>query len=139
RLLQLDSVQGLVRLLREEELPDGTLTLRYQFVHVLYQNALYAAVPVSRRAEWSARVAQALLRHHGNQNAVIASEAALLFEKARDWARAAECFYFAARSPLRLHGHREAAVLARRGLEVLTRLPETPDRARQEARLQFTL
>jgi len=84
-------------------------------------------------------VATALLAHHGSQNAVVASEAAMLFEKARDWTRAAECFYLAARNPLRLHAHRESAVLARCGLEMLARLPETPERARQEARLQFAL
>lgn len=139
RLEHLDRVHGLVRLVREVELPDGTLTLRYRFVHVLYQNSLYASVPPSRRAEWSAAVAHALLAHHGNQNAVIASEAALLFKKARAWAKAAECFDLAARYPLRLHAHREAAVLARSGLEMLERLPETPERASQEARLQFAL
>lgn len=139
RLELLDRVHGLVRLVREQEFPDGTLTLRYRFVHVLYQNALYAAVPPSRRAEWSEAVAHALLAHHGSQNAVVASEAALLFEKARAWAQAAECFYLAARNPLRMHAHREAAVLARCGLEMLARLPESPDRARQEARLQFAL
>ncbi len=139
RLELLDRVHGLVRLVREQELPDGTLTLRYRFVHVLYQNCLYTAVRPSRRAEWSAAVAQALLTHHGSQNAVVASEAALLFEKARDWAQAAECFYLAARNPLRQHAHREAAVLARRGLEMLSRIPEMPDCARQEARLQFAL
>lgn len=139
RLDLLDRVHGLVLLVREHELPDGTLTLRYRFVHVLYQNTLYAAVPPSRRSEWSAAVANALLAHHGNQNAVIANEAALLFEKARAWMQAAECFYLAARCPLRSHAHREAAVLTRRGLDMLARLPETPDRARQEARLQFAL
>jgi serine/threonine protein kinase/tetratricopeptide (TPR) repeat protein len=139
RLELLDRVHGLVRLVRELEFPDGTLTLRYRFVHVLYQNSLYEAVPPSRRAEWSAAVANALLAHYGRQNAVVASEAALLFQKARSWAQAAECFYLAARYPLRLHAHREAAVLARCGLEMLARLPETPERARQEVRLQFAL
>jgi hypothetical protein len=138
RLKLLDCVRGLVVLVREQELPDGTITLRYRFVHVLYQNSLYAGVPPSRRAEWSAAVAEALLVHHGNHNAIVASEAALLFEKARFWMRAAECFYLAARNPLRLYAHRETAVLAGRGLEMLARLPDTPDRARQEARLQFT-
>jgi tetratricopeptide (TPR) repeat protein len=139
RLEVLDRVHGLLCLVREQEFPDGTLTLRYRFVHVLYQNSLYAAVPPARRAEWSSAVAKALLAHHGSENAVIASEAALLFEKARDWARAAECFELAARNPLRLHAHRETAVLARCGLETLDRLPESPDRSRQEARLQFAL
>src|SRR6185295_2271708 len=73
RLERLDRVRGLVRLVREQEFPDGTPTLRYRFVHVLYQNTLYADIPPSRRAEWSAAVAQALLDRYGRQNAVIAS------------------------------------------------------------------
>ncbi|MBS0263488.1 MAG: protein kinase [Planctomycetes bacterium] len=139
RLALLERTSGLVLLVREQEFPDGTVTLRYRFVHVLYQNSLYGALSPSRRAEWSAAVAEALLAHHGEQSAVVASEAALLFEKARNWMRAAEGFYLAARNPFRLHAHRETAVLARRGLEMLLRLPETPERARQEARLQFVL
>src|SRR5262249_17809821 len=59
RLEALDRVHALVRLRREHELPDGTLTLRYQFVHVLYQNALHAALQPARRASWSAAVAKA--------------------------------------------------------------------------------
>lgn len=139
RLEYLERVHGLVCLVRELEFPDGTLTLRYRFVHVLYQNSLDAAAPPSRRSQWSAAVARALLSHHGKQNAVIASEAALLFEKARAWALAAECFYLAVRYPLCLHAHKEAAVLARRGLEMLARLPDSPERALQEVRLQFAL
>src|SRR5262249_57550006 len=58
RLEVLDRVHGLVALRREQEFPDGTLVLRYQFVHVLYQNTLYAALPPTRRAAWSAAAAE---------------------------------------------------------------------------------
>jgi len=40
----LERVHFMVRLIREQTFPDRTLTLRYGFVHVLYQNALYAAL-----------------------------------------------------------------------------------------------
>ena len=60
RLEVLERVHGLVRLRREQEFPDGTLVLRYHFVHVLYQNALYAALQPTRRAAYSAAVARAL-------------------------------------------------------------------------------
>lgn len=139
RLAELDRVQGLVRLMREIEFPDGSVSLRYRFVHVLYQNVLYAAISPSRRAEWSARIAERLLAGHGKKAALVASELAFLFESARDWARAAEYFYLAAKYPLRLRAHSDAAALARRGLQVLQKLPESPDRARQEVRLQFAL
>ena len=42
----------------EHEFPDRTLTLRYGFVHVLYQNALYASLRPTRRAALSAAVAR---------------------------------------------------------------------------------
>jgi hypothetical protein len=67
RLEALDRVHGLVRLRREQEFPDGTLSLRYQFVHSLYQNALFAGLQPTRRKAWSAAAAQALLHHHGGQ------------------------------------------------------------------------
>jgi adenylate cyclase len=136
QLEALDRVHGLVRLRREQEFPDGTLVLRYQFVHVLYQNALFEALQPARRASYSAAVARALLDHYGEQSAAIAGELALLLEAARDWGRAVEFFLLAAQNAARVHAHREAAALACQGLELLPRLPETPDRARTEVRLQ---
>ena len=50
QLERLERVHALVRLVGEHEFPDRTLTLRYRFVHVLYQNALYASLRPTRRA-----------------------------------------------------------------------------------------
>jgi predicted ATPase len=138
RLEALDRIHALVRLRREQEFPDGTLVLRYHFVHVLYQNALYDALQPTRRASYSAAVARTLLDHYGEQSAAIAGELALLLEAARDWERAVEFFLVAARNAARVHAHREAVALARQGLELLPRLPETHERARKELRLQVT-
>src|SRR5262249_19720798 len=71
RLDVLDRVHGLVRLVREQEFPDGTLTLRYRFVHVLYQNALYTSIRPTRKAEWSAAPAHALAAHYGDHNSAV--------------------------------------------------------------------
>jgi hypothetical protein len=75
----LERVHGLVRLVRELELPDRTLTLRYRFVHVFYQKALYASLRPTRRAALSAAVARALVGHYGEKNALVAAELALLW------------------------------------------------------------
>ena len=139
RLQALDSIHGLVRLTAEQELPDGTLTQRYQFVHVLYQNALYASLTPRRRSSLSAAVAQALLGHYGDQSPAVASKLAFLFESARDWSHAAEYFLLAAENAARLFANEETITLARRGLEMLKRLPDTTERARQELRLQIML
>src|SRR5262249_18137130 len=69
----------------------------------------------------------------------VAGELALLFEAARDWSRAAGYFLLAAQHAVRGFATQEAAGLARRGLEALHKLPDTPERARQELPLQITL
>jgi predicted ATPase len=139
RLQALDTIHGLVRLTAEQELPDGALTQRYQFVHVLYQNALYASLTPRRRSSLSAAVAQALLGHYGDQSPSVGSKLAFLFESARDWSPAADYFLLAAENAARLFANEETITLARRGLEMLKRLPDTTERARQELRLQIML
>jgi hypothetical protein len=123
RLEALDRVHGLVRRRREQPFPDGTLTLRYQFVHVLYQNTLYAALQPTRRAAWSAAAAQALLGHYGEQSAAAAAELALLFEAARDYAQAADYFLLASQNAARISANQEAVALARRAIGNADKLP----------------
>jgi hypothetical protein len=126
RLDELDRVHGVVRRKQELELPNGSLTLRYQFVHVLYQNTLDAALQPSRRAAWSAAVARALLHFHRDQSSSLASELALLFEAGREPVLAIDHFVQAAHNAIRVYAFQEAAALARRGLELLAKLPDTP-------------
>jgi predicted ATPase len=139
RLADLDRRHALVRLLREHDLPDRTHTLRYSFVHALYQNALYAALAPARKATWSAAAARSLLGHYGEKRLEVATELALLFEAARDPAQAATHFLHAAENAVRVHASREAVVLARRGLALLQTLPDTPDRAGKERALLLAL
>jgi predicted ATPase len=139
RLEVLDRVHALVRRLREHTFPDGTLTVRYGFVHLLYQNAFYAALQPTRRVALSAAVAEALLGHHRGQGSAVAAELALLFKSARDFGRAADHFLIAARNAAEVYAHQEAVELARRGLELLRQTPDTPERDRRELRLQLTL
>jgi predicted ATPase len=139
RLDVLERVHIMVRLVREQTFPDRTLSLRYGFVHVLYQNALYAALQPTRKAAWSAAAARALLDHYGEKSAGLAAELAMLFEAARDHERAADYYLVAAENAARIFAHHEAVALARRGLTLLPTLPDTPERARRELPLQVTL
>src|SRR5262249_27359674 len=139
RLDELDLVHAFVRMVREQEFPDRTLTLRYRFVHVLYQNDLFSSLRPTRRASLSAAVAEALLQYYGEKSRDVASELALLLEAARDFARAADYFLMAAQNAVRVCANQEALVLARRGLELLASLPDTPERGRKELALQITL
>jgi predicted ATPase len=139
RLDVLERVHCMVRRVREQTFPDQTLSLRYGFVHVLYQNALYATLQPTRKAAWSRAAAQALVGHHGEASTALAAELAGLFEVGRDAARAADYYLAAAENAARIFAHSEAIVLARRGLAVVGTLPDTLDRARCELPLQLAL
>ncbi len=139
RLDALERIHGLLRRLREQELPDRTLTVRYQFVHVLHQDALYGSLTPGRKTSLSGAIAVALEAHYGERNPEIASELALLLSAARDFIRAAEAFLLAAQSALRLFANHEAIALARRGLALLDAVPETSQRDHLELRLQTVL
>src|SRR5262249_11443947 len=83
RLEALARVHGLVRLRREQGLPDGTLSLRYRFVHVLYQNALYACLQPSRRVAWSAAAARGPQAHRRPPDPALAGPLSPLSSTAR--------------------------------------------------------
>jgi hypothetical protein len=100
RLEILDRVYAFIRAQGEVTLPDGTAAVRCRFVHVLYQNALYALVRATRRSSLSAMVANALIQFHGSENTSIAAELAVLLEVARD-RRAARYFLLASQNALR--------------------------------------
>lgn len=50
QLHALEADHHFIQLVEEREFPDHTLTLRYRFVHVLYQNELYASLTATKRA-----------------------------------------------------------------------------------------
>jgi predicted ATPase len=138
QLERLDRVHGLVRLSWEDEFADGTLTQRYAFVHALYQQVLYTGLQPSRRAALGTSLATALDRHQGESN-LAPAELACLYEVGRDFLRAARNFWIAAQNAATVFAHREATVLARRGLGLLDCLAETPERNELELPLQTTL
>jgi adenylate cyclase len=139
RLDTLERVHAFIALVGEHEFPDCTPTVRYRFVHVLYQNALYASLRPTRRALLSGRMAAALIAYHGEQPRPIASQLAVLFEVARQFPQAAQYFHLAAQRAADASGHAEAVMLARRGLEALARVPHTRARDHQELLLQTLL
>jgi predicted ATPase/predicted Ser/Thr protein kinase len=139
RLEKLERVHAFVRLIGEKEFPDHSLTLRYRFVHVLYQNALYGLLRPTRRIALSSAMARALLFFYGEKSASVASELAHLFSIAREFAQATDYFLIAARDAAEVFAFEEAAALARRGLEMLRMTPETPQRAQIEMSLHLIL
>ena len=139
RLEKLERVFAFVKLASEAEFPNRTLTLKYRFVHVLYQNALYAGLRATRRTTLSRDVALALEGCYGERKSSVANELALLWEAAREYAHAADYSVQAARNAAQVNAHHEAAQFAERGLEALLKLPETPERNERELGLQLAL
>lgn len=139
RLNDLDRVHGFARPIREHECPDGTLTLRYCFVHVLYQNILYQSLTPARKISFSRAIAQALEQLYGERTGEIAAALAMLHETARDFSRAVEFFHQAATRARDLMAYREAFVLGRRALDNLLMLPENGERRQRELRILLTL
>ena len=139
RLAELATSRGLISLVETREYPDRVLTLRYRFVHVLYQNVLFAALQPTRRAGYSLRVAQALEGHYRDDAPNIAAELAVLFETGRDFGKAAQYFMAAVTRTVPLFAYREAVLLASRGLEMVKALPAGPTRLQLELGLQLHL
>ncbi len=138
-LEKLERKSGFVKLAAEHEYPNRSLTLRYRFVHALYQNAFYAALRPTRRVSLSKLAAEALLHFHGPQAGKIAAQLGFLFETARDFERAARQFQLASQNALRLFASREAEALARRGLDAVRSAPDAANRTRLELGLQSAL
>jgi tetratricopeptide (TPR) repeat protein len=139
RLVELERVYTFVHRRDEHEFPDGTITTRYRFVHVLYQNVLYGSLSVSRRVQLSKSVAETLLKFQKGAPGPFAAELGFLFESARDADRASHFFSLASRGAAKVFANQEAAVLARRGLSLLAKVEDSPERQRRELSLQSVL
>jgi hypothetical protein len=109
RLQELEAAHDFVRSLGEQTSPGRAVSVRYRFVHVCYQNELYASLTPSRRAERSCAVANALVAMAGGTSRAFAADVALLFEAGHDHANAATYSAGGARAPGTCSGSRVAA------------------------------
>lgn len=137
RLRDLDGVHTLVAALEDDDRAEPASSLRYRFVHVFYQNALYGTLTPSRRAAQSLAVANALCAAGEAAVRLPAAEIAVLYERGRDFANAARYFLRAARHAAAVFAYPEAALLCERGMHALAAVPES--RGRDEQELSFTL
>jgi predicted ATPase/DNA-binding winged helix-turn-helix (wHTH) protein len=122
-----------------EDWPDGTVSTRYRFRHVLYQQVLYERLAAARRASLHRRIgereAQAYRARPGERAAAIA----LHFERGRDALRAVQHRRIAAEQALRRCAYREAIEHLAKGRELLAAVPDESQRPDLELGLQMTL
>ena len=121
------------------ELPDGTITPRYKFSHVLNLDVPYRLLPAMRRAQIHSRIGasgETIYKARVNE---IAAELAMHFEQGRDYPRAVKYLLQAAENARYRSAHHEAEALARRGLQAVERLDPSLERDRQELSLRLIL
>lgn len=111
----------LLELSGELEYPTGVASLRFRFVHALYQNAFYTSVLGRRRAVWHSAAAAALRQLWGRQLEPVAVTLAVHLERGRELAAAVEA-YISAAEIIGRATPRDAAPLLSRALELAERL-----------------
>jgi DNA-binding winged helix-turn-helix (wHTH) protein/predicted ATPase len=120
-------------------LPDGTITPRYTFRHVVHLDVLYRLLAPMRRAQIHRRIGERGEIVYGDRVGEIAAELAMHFEQGRDGGRAVTYLLQAAENATDRSAHHEAAALARRGLAALDTLPDLAERVRLELKLRLIL
>ncbi len=121
------------------ELPDGTVTPRHRFIHVLYRDVPYRLMAPRRRSQIHQRIAERGIAIYGDRAREIAAELAMHFEQSRDWPRAVQYLTQAAENAIHKSAYHEAADLAERGLVILKALPQSTQRNQQEIALRIVL
>lgn len=139
RLEKLETVDYFVKAGAEHDMPDGTLSCRYEFIHNLYQIAFYETLRPTRRSVLSGATARALLDYYGARSSKIAMRLAPLLAVAREWEQAGRYYFLASTSAAYLFALTEAATLARRGIEATNKMPPSLERSRLELGLQLAL
>ncbi|HKA17933.1 MAG TPA: AAA family ATPase [Blastocatellia bacterium] len=123
----------------QAELPDGTITPRFTFIHVLYLDVLYNRISPTRRSQMHLRISKRGEEIYGQRVTEIASELAVHFDEGRDRSKAVKYYLMAAENAASRFANREGMALARRGLDLLSLLPKTNERATQEIALRLIL
>ena len=131
--------QQLLRPLGVTTWPNGTVATHYAFVHALYQQVVYERLGAGRRVRLHQRLGACLETAYGAQAGEVAAELAEHFVQGRDYHRAVQYLQQAGENAIRRRANQEAIRLLTKGLELLTTLPDTPERSQQELILQTTL
>jgi DNA-binding winged helix-turn-helix (wHTH) protein/predicted ATPase len=122
-----------------QELPTGEVVTRFGWIHALYQNVLYDRLPAARRVKLHRLIAERGEEVYGKRAVEISAELAMHFERGRDYKRAAYYLKTGANNAIRRFAYQEAVDLARRGIELISNLPKTPEILNEELCLHLTL
>jgi DNA-binding winged helix-turn-helix (wHTH) protein/tetratricopeptide (TPR) repeat protein len=115
--------------------PDGGVHTRYRVHHALVQEACLERAAPARRQRWHRLVADALERGYGDRAGEVSHALATHFEQGQHPAAAMRYYAIAGERTAQRYSHHDANRLFRRGVALLTRQPETPERDAIELRL----
>ena len=118
---------------------DGTVAARYRFVHALYRHVVYERLPAGRRAQLHRRIGLRLETGYAERTGEHAAELAHHFLEGHDPERALAYLRRASENAQSRTAYREAVNHLTQALDVLARLPATPERARRELDLRTAL
>jgi len=135
---ELDRRHRLVRAQGTEHVGVQRLS-RYRFRHFLFQKYLYSHLDEAERQYLHADVGDVLEAMYGEQAEQIAVQLARHFEAAGCVEKAVGYLLQAGKRAVQLFANQEAIVHFRRGLALLQRLPENPERTEQELMLHVAL
>ena len=119
--------------------PDGTTSARYSFRHALYHDVLYERVTPSQRLQVHQQIGARLEQGYGDRAEEIAAALAVHFEQARDYPRAVQYHGQAGRTALGRSAAQEAIGHLTTALDLLTQLPDSPERIHLELSLLMPL
>ena len=117
----------------DADLPDATVSARYEFTHSLYLNTLCERIPGARATRFHLRIAEQGEVIFGDRAKEIAPELAMHFEQAHDYQRAIKYLGEAADTDSRRYAGREAVENLNHALELVGRLPESEQREARRA------
>jgi predicted ATPase/DNA-binding SARP family transcriptional activator len=139
---ELDKRHHLVRAQSIQRL-QGQLVSRYRFRHIISQKYLYNSLdPVERvhLHEQVGYILEELYSAQGDKGTIaIAPQLARHYQEARIEHKAIHYLHLAGKKAVQLSALKEATTHLNNALELLTSLPDSPDRDRQELALQLTL
>lgn len=106
------------------ELPDGSVSAVYQFIHSLYREVLYRTCSQALKVRFHNRIGRQLEKLCNTGQVEMASELARHFQEGRDYPRAVKYLRVAAENAAQRCAYREAAAILETALADTAKMPE---------------
>ena len=114
--------QRFIRFVGMDELPNGTVSAHFEFLHALHREFLYRGISPVSRSKLHRAIAEQLEGLYQSQSSDLARLLAEHFEQGREFGKAIRYLLFAAQNAAARFVHRESIELHRRAIDLLRRL-----------------